>query len=115
MAGGADANMFNGRGYAYMRSGRISEALEDFKQAVKLAPKAGNLQHSLGEGYFNTGDREKKMGAFKRACELAKKSEVKSWQGMLKKAGHFSKEPDGICGSVMLDAFVSCAKPRCDF
>lgn len=72
MAGGADANMFNGRGYAYMRSGRISEALEDFKQAVKLAPKAGNLQHSLGEGYFTQETVKRRWGPSSALVSLRK-------------------------------------------
>ena len=103
----------------------IDELKEEFpEQAHLLKTETSNdlLMQLVVAGYmgeanprFGNGDRERAMSAFKRACELAGKSEVKSWQGMLKKAGHFDKEPDGVCGSFMLDAFVSCAKARCDF
>ncbi|MCP4935420.1 MAG: hypothetical protein GY927_14765 [bacterium] len=112
---------YNARGYKALRAGHAARALTDFTRAVGYAPKRAGKRHSLGEGYFYSGDEEKAKQVWRKACNLAAKKKATDWQKRLAKVGYYSGEIDGICGSGSgsgsgtIAAFASCARAKCEF
>jgi Flp pilus assembly protein TadD len=53
----------------------LDRGLEHAQKAVTLAPQSAGYQDSLGEVYFQRGDREKALAAARKAAELEPKSE----------------------------------------
>jgi Flp pilus assembly protein TadD len=57
-------------GNAYEQFGRTTDAIEAFKQAVKLAPDYIGVWYGLGEAYRQSGREKEADAAFRRAREL---------------------------------------------
>jgi tetratricopeptide (TPR) repeat protein len=68
----ADANLapgYNLRGMALRETGKLKEALEDFKHAVSLAPNADNY-YQRGATYQLLGEHSQAIGDFSRTIEF---------------------------------------------
>src|SRR5215475_5708528 len=61
----------NGIGYDLLRSKRVNEAIEVFKQNVSDYPQSANAYDSLGEAYMVNGDRDLAIKNYERSVELA--------------------------------------------
>ena len=53
-----DANAPNSIGEAYLELGRLSDALEAFRQAIRLKPDFGRAYYNLGKCYIAMGNRD---------------------------------------------------------
>ncbi|RKG92676.1 serine hydrolase [Corallococcus terminator] len=60
----------NGLGYEFLRTGRVTDAIEIFKLNVEMFPKDANLYDSLGEAYLAHGDKEQARVNYRKALEL---------------------------------------------
>ncbi len=69
-----DDSELNSLGYSLMGNKRIDDAIEIFKLNVKLFPESGNMYDSLGEAYFNKGDKVNALINYKKAFELDPKN-----------------------------------------
>lgn len=58
------ARPHNNLGYAYMKVGRLEEALEEFKTAVRIEPNFAEAQNNIGYLYM-------KMGQLQEALEVS--------------------------------------------
>lgn len=61
-------------GYAFLRQRKIKEAIGVFKLNVELFPKSANVYDSLGEGYFENGEKELAVQNYERSLELDPKN-----------------------------------------
>jgi len=61
----------NGIGYDLLRSKRVNDAIEVFKQNVSDYPQSANAYDSLGEAYMVNGDRDLAIKNYERSVELA--------------------------------------------
>jgi protein involved in polysaccharide export with SLBB domain/Flp pilus assembly protein TadD len=66
----ADARKFYESGVALFESGRLDDAVELLKQAVKLDPGNAPAQYSLGIAYAKSNKYEEAADSFKRAARL---------------------------------------------
>lgn len=57
-------------GYALMNNKRVDAAIELFKYNVELHPNSGNAYDSLGEAYYNKGDKANALNNYKRSLQL---------------------------------------------
>jgi CubicO group peptidase (beta-lactamase class C family) len=62
--------ILNGIGYDFIREGNPKEALKFFQLNVKLFPEDANLWDSLGEVYFELGDKEKSLEYYQKALAM---------------------------------------------
>ncbi|MCB0598721.1 MAG: DUF2911 domain-containing protein [Lewinellaceae bacterium] len=69
IARGTNAEL-NAYGYQLLFSGKGEEALEIFEANVEKNPEDPNVWDSLGEGYVNTGHKEKAIKALKKSLSL---------------------------------------------
>lgn len=53
------SSLYNDMGFAYFRKGSLEEAVDSFKQALKLNPENKNALHNLGVMYVKNGMQEK--------------------------------------------------------
>jgi Flp pilus assembly protein TadD len=53
----------------------LDQGLEHARKAVELAPESAGYQDTLGEAYFQRGDKEKALAAARRSAELEPKVE----------------------------------------
>ena len=60
----------NQLGYSLMGAKRIDDAIKIFELNVKLFPKSVNVYDSLGEAYFNKGDKKSALLNYKKSLEL---------------------------------------------
>lgn len=60
----------NRTGYSLMGKGRIDDAIIVFEYNTTLFPQSGNVFDSLGEAYYNKGDKAKALLNYKRSLEL---------------------------------------------
>ena len=65
----------NDAGYALAELGHAKQALALFAWNAQRFPASGNLQDSLAEGYYLTGDRAKALATYRRALELDPKND----------------------------------------
>lgn len=63
----AELNMY---AYQLMWAGKTAKAVEVFEANVERNPEDPNVWDSMGEGYFNNGDKEKAIDAFKKSLSM---------------------------------------------
>ncbi len=79
------ASELNTYGYVLMASKEMDKALLVFKMNILLYPKNANMYDSMGEYYFNTGNKEAAKENFRKVLELDAKNE--NAKKMLEKMG----------------------------
>jgi CubicO group peptidase (beta-lactamase class C family) len=57
-------------GYALLEKGKMDEAIEAFKKAVRCFPLSANAHDSLGEGYMKAGRIPEAVASYERSLEL---------------------------------------------
>jgi CubicO group peptidase (beta-lactamase class C family) len=57
-------------GYYLMGKGRIDDAITVFEYNTKLFPGSGNVFDSMGEAWYNKGDKEKALLSYQRSLAL---------------------------------------------
>ena len=77
ISNGTNAEL-NNYGYQLLFGGKTSEALEIFEANVEKNPGDPNVWDSLGEGYFNAGEKEKAIKALKKSLSLNPPANVKA-------------------------------------
>ncbi len=80
-----NAAELNTYGYVLMARKEMDKALVVFKLNILLHPKNANLYNSMGEYYFNTGDKESAKENYRKVLELDVKNE--NAKKMLEKMG----------------------------
>lgn len=60
----------NGIGYELLGNNRNEDAIIILEHNAKLFPKSGNVYDSLGEAYYNNGNKEKALLNYRKAFEL---------------------------------------------
>ena len=68
----------NNYGYQLLFSGKTGEAVEIFLANTEKNPTDPNVWDSLGEGYYNHGEKEKAIKAFKKSLSLDPPANVKA-------------------------------------
>jgi CubicO group peptidase (beta-lactamase class C family) len=63
-------NQMNNIGYELLRTKRIKDAIEVFKQNVADYPQSANTYDSLGEAYMESGSRELAIKNYERSVQL---------------------------------------------
>ncbi|MEP7163636.1 MAG: DUF2911 domain-containing protein [Ferruginibacter sp.] len=66
----ANENEINAYGYQLMNANNKTKAIEVFVLNTTKFPKSANTWDSLGEAYFNNGDKEKAITSFKKSLSL---------------------------------------------
>jgi tetratricopeptide (TPR) repeat protein len=79
------ASELNTYGYVLMSARELDKARVVFKLNVLLYPKNANLYDSLGEYYFNTGNKDAAKENYRKVLELDAKNE--NAKKMLEKIG----------------------------
>ncbi len=77
IAKGSNAEL-NNYGYQLLQGGNAAGAVEVFEANVKKNPTDPNAWDSLGEGYFNNGQKEKAIESFKKSLSLNPPANVKA-------------------------------------
>lgn len=62
--------LLNKVGYAFLKENSVHNAIEVFKENVKLFPANANTWDSLGEAYFINSDKENALKSYQKALEL---------------------------------------------
>jgi CubicO group peptidase (beta-lactamase class C family) len=65
-----DENTLNETGYYLMSKKRLIDAVAIFEYNTKLFPKSGNVFDSLGEAYYNQGNKPLALLNYKRSLQL---------------------------------------------
>jgi tetratricopeptide (TPR) repeat protein len=65
----------NACGYVLLADGKLKEALKIFRINANLFPENSNVWHSLAEGSFKFGDKEKALSALETGLQLNKNPE----------------------------------------
>lgn len=65
-----DENTLNETGYYLMGKKRLSDAVTVFEYNTKLFPKSGNVFDSLGEAYYNQGNKPLALLNYKKSLQL---------------------------------------------
>jgi len=68
----------NNYGYQLLQGGNTAGAVEIFEANVEKNPTDPNAWDSLGEGYFNNGQKEKAIKSFKKSLSLNPPANVKA-------------------------------------
>ncbi len=79
----ADEQQLNKYGYELMGDNRMDEALTIFKMNVKRYPKSWNVYDSLGEAYFNNGEKDNALSQYKKALGMAPEGQHKRINHMI--------------------------------
>jgi enterochelin esterase-like enzyme len=66
----------NNMGYALLEIDHAAEAVALFEWNAQRFPKSGNVQDSLADGYWRSGDRARAIAGFQRAVELDPKNDA---------------------------------------
>lgn len=74
----ANTNQLNALGYQMMQLNEIDRAIEYFKMNVEKNPDNANVYDSLGEAYYNKGEKEKAIKNFKKSLSLDPPANVKA-------------------------------------
>ena len=77
IAKGSNAEL-NNYGYKLLQGGNAAGAVEIFEANVEKNPTDPNAWDSLGEGYFNNGQKEKAIKSFKKSLSLNPPANVKA-------------------------------------
>ena len=77
IAKGSNAEL-NNYGYQLLQGGKTAEAVEIFEANVEKNPTDPNAWDSLGEGYFNNGEKEKAIKSFKKSLSMNPPANVKA-------------------------------------
>lgn len=70
-------------GKKYAAQGKHTEAIIQYRNAIKLDPKFGEARYELGQAYLNTSEPAKAMGEFVRAADLLKTADANLIAGQL--------------------------------
>jgi len=62
--------LFNNYGYALLRAGRYPEAIRQFEEYARLAPKEPNPYDSMAEAYIIGGQPDKALDKYARVLEI---------------------------------------------
>jgi Flp pilus assembly protein TadD len=65
-----DATALSQEGWKLLSSGKPTEAIATFQEAVKVAPKDANAWNGLGWASFNSGQADEGEKAFKNAVKI---------------------------------------------
>jgi len=65
-----DENTLNETGYYLMSKKRLADAVSIFEYNTKLFPKSGNVFDSLGEAYYNQGNKPLALLNYKKSLQL---------------------------------------------
>ena len=57
-----EISIINILGYAYRKSGKYKEAIESFKQTIRIDPDYATAHYNLGNAYISLSDRGSAMG-----------------------------------------------------
>jgi tetratricopeptide (TPR) repeat protein len=68
--GSENAEQFFKQGVSYYESGQYQQAIEAYKQAVKLAPEYADANYNLGMAYSSLGQYKEAIEAYKRAIRI---------------------------------------------
>jgi CubicO group peptidase (beta-lactamase class C family) len=63
-------SVLNSIGYYYLGKGRFEDAIAVFEYNTTLFPSSGNVFDSLGEAYYNKGDKQNALLNYKRSLAL---------------------------------------------
>jgi tetratricopeptide (TPR) repeat protein len=63
-------SVLNSIGYYYLGKGRFEDAIAVFEYNTILFPSSGNVFDSLGEAYYNKGDKQNALLNYKRSLAL---------------------------------------------
>ncbi len=63
-------SVFNQIGYSLVNKKRLDDAIKIFELNVKMFPKSANVYDSLGEAYFNKGDKKSALINYKKSLEI---------------------------------------------
>ena len=63
-------NLYNNRGYAYLRKGDVDKAIADYDEAIRLDPKYAKACFFRGSAWENKGDWDKAVADYTRAVRL---------------------------------------------
>ena len=63
-------------GTALFESGKVKDAITEFKEGVAIAPQNADLRYSLGIALLKDGNKKGALAEFKKTSELAPASEV---------------------------------------
>ena len=77
IAKGSNAEL-NNYGYQLLQGGNTAGAVEVFEANVKKNPTDPNAWDSLGEGYFNNGQKDKAIESFKKSLSINPPANVKA-------------------------------------
>jgi len=68
-------NTINNLGYAFMGQGKIAQAIDYFKQNVKMYPNSSNTYDSLAEGYMEKGETKLAIEYYQKVISMDGKSD----------------------------------------
>lgn len=63
-------------GTALLDSGKIKEAIKEFREGVAISPQNANLRYSLAVALLKEGNRKAALAEFQKAADLAPGSEI---------------------------------------
>ncbi len=63
-------------GTALLEAGKTKEAISELQEGVGLAPQNANMRYSLALAFLKDGNKKSALTAFRKAAELAPKSEL---------------------------------------
>jgi tetratricopeptide (TPR) repeat protein len=64
------ATAYNNRGVAYRLKGNYEQAIDDFNEAIRLAPKNANAFNNRGVAYRNIGDLDRAVADYDQAISI---------------------------------------------
>lgn len=71
----ASASHLNACGYVFLADGKLKEAVKIFRINANLFPENSSIWHSLAEGWFRFGDKEKALSALEYGLQINKSPE----------------------------------------
>jgi len=63
-------NLYNGRGIALRKQGKLGEAVANYLKALNIQPNDPNLHYNLAKAYCLKGEEERAIKELNRAFEL---------------------------------------------
>ncbi len=112
----ADADFhpaWNTRAWIALLNGDPQHALEDVREALRLAPDEVRAVDTLAHIQAALGRREEASAEFRRALSLHGMEGVAKYQQALIDAGYDPGPPDGIAGPQTNSALDACAADAC--
>jgi Flp pilus assembly protein TadD len=68
--GSDDATLYNALGISYSRTGRLHEAVESYKHALRLTPDLAQAHLNLGYSYERLSQKRLAAQEYTKACQL---------------------------------------------